>query len=38
MKKILVFDYIGQSKSWIQSFINLDKVKIVKTILPSDKN
>ena len=38
MIKLLVCDYIGQSKSWINQFINLDKVEITRTILPSDKN
>ena len=38
MIKILVFDYVGQSKAWINSFVNLDKVKITRTIRPSDKD
>ena len=37
MIKLLVFDYVGQSKPWIQEFINLDKVKVTRTILLSDK-
>ena len=38
MIKLLVCDYIEQSKSWIKQFINLDKVEITRTILPIDKD
>ena len=38
MIKLLVVDYIGNSKSWIEQFINLEKVEITRTLLISDKD
>lgn len=38
MVKLLVCDYTGQSKAWIDSYINLNNVKITGIISLSDKN
>ena len=38
MTKILILDYVGNSKNWIDKFLNVDKIEVVNVIRPENSN